>query len=263
MAWGARTWGLVRNVGLGLMDLVMPDVCPGCGGDIPQSLGLCPACSRKLLEMVSLPYCPRCGASVPPSAGPRADGCFACPTVLPHFAQVIRLGPYADPLRPIVRRLKYHRLGTRCPLGPMLAQAVRAHLTTGEDDALPLDLVLSVPMHWRRRLARGLDHARLLARWVARPLGLSVGHELYRTRLTPEQVRLSRTRRRQNVRDSFGLSDPRAVQGARILLVDDVTTTGATADEAARTLLAGGANRVTLAVIAKAEPPAAYAHAQA
>jgi ComF family protein len=158
----------------------------------------------------------------------------------------------------MVRRLKYRRLGSRCPLGTMLAQAVRTHL--GED--LPLDLVMPVPMHWRRRLARGVDHARLLARSIAGPLGLPLGHELFRTRLTAEQVRLSRTRRRENVRGSFDLAGRRAIEGARVLLVDDVTTTGATADEAARTLLAGGASRVALAVIAKAEAPTAYAQGQ-
>ena len=259
MPWADAMLGTMRRCGQAFMDLVLPDVCPGCQTDLPRSLGLCQACSQKLLAQVALSYCPRCGATIGPHASLRDDGCRACPTVLPRFSRVVRLGPYADPLRSMVRQLKYRRLPSRCPLGPMLAQAVRTQL----GDELPLDLVMSVPMHWRRRLSRGLDHARLLARMLAGPLDLPLGHELIRTRLTPEQVRLSRTRRRENVRGSFELTDTRTVEGARVLLVDDVTTTGATADEAARTLLAGGASQVVLAVVAKAEPPVAYAYVPA
>ena len=101
-------------------------------------------------------------------------------------------------------------------------------------------------------------HDAIAAR-VARNLDLPVGDELIRIRHTPPQVRLPRTRRIQIIRGAFSVSSPRSLAGTNVLLVDDVTTTGATANEAARTLLQAGASKVTLAVVAKAEPPTAYA----
>jgi len=238
----------------GLADLLMPAVCVACGCHDAAAEGLCPACGVRLLRLVSLPYCPRCGATLGPHIPERPDGCGGCPVTLPRFERVIRLGPYADPLRPLIRGLKYHRCQMTQRLGVMLAEGVAARLAGRK-----LDLVMPVPMHWRRRLARGRDHARLVAREIARRLDLPLGSELVRVRHTPAQAFLSRTQRIRNVHRAFGLTGTRAVAGADVLLVDDVTTTGATANEAARTLLAGGAGHVTLAVIAKAEAPTAYA----
>ena len=138
-------------------------------------------------------------------------------------------------------------------LGELLSEAVGARVPPES-----LDLVSPVPMHWRRRLARGYDHARALGREMGRRLGLPVGHELIRVRCTPPQVTLARTRRQEALRGAFAVRTKGTIEGAHVLLVDDVTTTGATANEATRALLAGGASKVTLAVIAKAEPPTAY-----
>ena len=118
---------------------------------------------------------------------------------------------------------------------------------------------MPVPMHWRRRLARAADHARILAGELAAELGVPLGDELIRLRHTPPQVDLPRTRRIENVRGAFGVRRAGALAGANVLLVDDVTTTGATANEAAKTLLAAGAEKVALAILAKTEPPTAYA----
>ncbi len=244
-----------RTCAGGLADLLLPDVCAACGADDVAAEGLCAACNVRLLSLVSLSHCPRCGATLGPNIPARQDGCWTCDATLPRFEQVIRLGPYTDPLRPLVRGLKYRRLETMYRrLGRMLAGAVAARCPTRR-----FDLVMPVPMHWRRRFSRGCDHARLLARQVARELDLPLGNELVRVRHTPPQVGLSRTRRIQNVRGAFGLEGSRTVTGTGVLLIDDVTTTGATANEAARALLDGGAEHVTLAVIAKVESPRAYA----
>jgi len=238
----------------GLADLLLPKVCSTCGSGQVSAEGLCADCNVRLLSLVALPYCPRCGASVGPNVPAREDGCSTCPDPLPRFARVVRLGPYADPLRSAIRQIKYHRQeAMRYRLGRLLGQAVAA-----QDDDGRLDLVMPVPMHWRRRLARGYDHARLLASAVGKELRLPVGDELTRVRHTPPQANLPRTRRIENVRGAFSLASRAAIRGAAVMLVDDVTTTGATANEAARTLLDGGASRVDLAVIAKADPPRAY-----
>jgi len=245
----------VSTFARGLADLVLPGLCAACARQDAAAEGLCQPCNVRLLAIVSLGYCPRCASTLGPNIPARDDGCWSCQATLPRFERVIRLGPYADPLRQLVRGLKYcSRDSMRRRLGAMLAEAVAARKADRR-----FDLVMPVPMHWRRRLARGYDHARIVACEIARRLELPLGDELVRARHTPTQVGLSRTQRIQNVRGAFALTSARAIAGASVLLVDDVATTGATANEAAKTLLDGGAEHVTLAVIAKAEAPTAYA----
>ncbi len=249
-----QTLKVVKKCVTGLADLVIPDVCAACGSQDAQANHLCPECNVKLLSLVSLGYCRRCGSSLGPNVPDRPDGCWACPTTLPRFGRVIRLGPYTQPLSGLIRQFKYHRgdvIASR--LAALLAEAVRSR--AGE----PFDLVTPVPMHWWRRMRRGFDHATNLARSLGRHLVLPVGPELIRIRNTPPQIHLSRTKRIANVRGAFKVASRPVIEGAKVLLVDDVTTTGATASEAARTLLAGGAYDCTLAVIAKSEAAVAYA----
>jgi ComF family protein len=247
-----------RSCARGLVDLVLPDVCAGCGSRLAADNGLCPQCSMQLLALIATPYCPRCGASSGPNVPASADGCFVCPEPMPRYSRLVRLGPYQPPLRSVIRQMKFRRQEAMLRrLGELLARAIEGQCPGDE-----YDLVMPVPMHWRRRLARGGDHARSLARCIARPLDLPVGDELIRIRHTPQQAHLSRTARIENIRGAFEVLRPRDIAGARIILVDDVSTTGATANEAARTLLDAGASRVTLAVVAKAQAARAYARAE-
>lgn len=246
-----------RMCAQGFLDLVLPDVCCGCGGQLAGDNGLCPQCSLSLLTLIATPYCPRCGASAGPHVPVSADGCNVCPAPMPRYSRLVRLGPYEPPLRPIIREMKFRRQEAMLRrLGDLLAQALEGQCP--DDD---FDLVMPVPMHWVRRIARGGDHARGLGRCLARQLRLPLGDELVRIRHTPQQAHLSRSARLQNMRGAFDVIRPRGIASAKILLVDDVSTTGATANEAARTLLDAGASNVTLAVIAKAQPPRAYAAA--
>ena len=246
----------LRDCLSGASDLLLPACCAACGTPEGAADGLCSQCGLKLLSLVALPYCPRCGATVGPNIPLSDEGCSACPTVLPRFASVIRVGPYAPPLRSVIQQLKYHRReGMLRRLGELLATAVAARLAADR----PAELVMPVPMHWRRRLTRGYDHAGAIARQLALRLEAPLGDELIRVRHTQPQVGLPRTRRIEAVRGAFEARPSGAIAGTHVLLVDDVTTTGATANEASRTLLDAGAGKVTLAVLAKAEPPSAYA----
>lgn len=259
MSLGRRALGWLGGSGAALLDLVLPDVCAACHAEESLQWGLCEACHLELLKLVALPYCSRCGSGLPEGQAARPDGCLLCPQPLPRYEQVVRLGPYVDPLRGVIRELKYRRQDRlRCRLGWLLGQAV-----AGRCAGAGFDVVLPVPMHWRRRLLRGQDHARVLARAVGAELRLPVGDELARTRATPPQAHLPRVRRLANVRGAFAVARPEGVEGARVLLVDDVTTTGATAGEAAAVLLRAGAAHVTLAVVCKSEPSRLFAHADA
>jgi len=253
------TTSLSRGIGAylaGAADLLLPDVCAACGAAEIAAEGLCVQCNLELLSLVALPFCPRCGQTLGPNVPVREDGCAGCPPTLGRFDRVFRLGPYTGCLRRTIRDLKYHRRQRlRRRLAGLLAQRVATGWTGGG-----FDVVLPVPMHWLRRLARGFDHARSIAASVAAELGLPLGSELTRTRNTPPQTQLPRSRRIENVRGAFAARSAATLRGANVLLVDDVTTTGATVNEATRVLLAAGAHHVAVAVFAKAEPPTAYAH---
>ena len=250
--------GIARAAGgvaRGLVDLWLPPICSACEADDVAEGGLCEECNFRLLGLVSLRYCPLCGSTVGPNIPLRDDGCGVCPTPMPRWDRVVRLGPYSSPLRTVVRQLKYRRRGIILSrLAKMWAQAIETHLP-----GAAFDVAVPIPPHWRRRLAHGCDHTAILAAGLARQLRLPVGRELLRVRNTPPQVWLPKSRREKNIRGAFRVVSDSAVAGAHILLIDDVTTTGATAGEASRVLLAAGASRVDLAVLAKTEPPSAFA----
>lgn len=248
----AGTWRGLRLAGSAFTGLLFPESCQCCGSSDDISGGLCSRCNVRLLSLVVLPYCTRCGSTLPPNISQRTDGCGDCPSTLPRFEVTHRLGPYSDPLRTVVRDVKYRgRTGMLRRATVLLGGRVAA--AAGE---YPPEVVTWVPSHWRRRLLRGTDHAQVIAERLAGELSLGLEGLLRRVRNTPPQVRLSRTARIENVRGAF---EPTcALAGETVLLVDDVTTTGATANEAARQILDAGAGHVQLAVLAKSEPGEAW-----
>ncbi len=244
--------GVVNVLGA-LAELVLPRQCGGCGCCASDARPFCRDCGEALVAMVGEAYCLRCGATLPEGFSPAEEGCAHCPEPMPRFDRLIRLGRYDGPLAGAVTAVKF--AGQPHPaerLGALLAARVQA-----EPDLAGVQWVQPVPLHWRRRVGRGYNQARLIARAVARTLDRPLGDALSRVRDTPPQVGLSRRRRRENVRGAF-TARPRRIEGLHVLLIDDVTTTGATADEAARALLAAGARRVSLAIVAKADPPPAF-----
>jgi ComF family protein len=123
--------------------------------------------------------------------------------------------------------------------------------------ALPLDanfdLILAMPMHWRKRWERGFNQAELLAAPVARRYGLHLATNLRRTRYTKSQAGLTKSARRDNLRGSFCVNRPAQLAGKRILLVDDVFTTGATLRAAAAVLKAAGTSHVSALTLARVD----------
>jgi len=219
----------------GLLDLLYPPRCAACGE--PCGAGpFCPAC-REALEPVP-PGCLRCGL---PGPGPRCGACHAAP---PAFDAVLAGGLYGGPLADAVRALKYGgRPAVARPLGRWLAG--RVTLPQGA-------AIVAVPLARGRRLRRGYDQAALLAGALAREAGAPrLRAVLRRVRDTPAQVGRSRADRARNVAGAFVAA--RAVAGLDLVLVDDVVTTGATADAAAAALKRAGARSVTVVTLARAE----------
>lgn len=221
-----------------LLDLVYPPRCAACSGPLAAE-PFCPTCAGAVDPVP--PGCARCGR---PGPDPVCGGCLAAP---PAFDRVRAGGLFGGPLADAVHALKYGgRAVLARPLGAWLA--ARAPLPDGA-------VVISVPLGRARRIARGYDQAALLADGLARASGRSrprrLRGALVRTRETPPQVGRSREERLRNVAGAFAAR--REVAGAEVVLVDDVVTTGATAEAAARALRQAGARSVEVVALARAE----------
>lgn len=228
------------------IDFLCPPSCAVCRTSTVGSAPLCPRCLRDL-DWGATNFCLRCGAPVGPHLDTSA-GCFHCRDDRFAFERAFAYGVYDGPLRSACLRMK-HELGDR------LAHVLTDRLWErwGEAlQALKVDVIVPVPAHWTTRWRRIAHPAGSIAERVGELLKAPVDlHILRKPRRTPAQASLSPTERRENLRDAFRLARGVRLHGARVLLVDDVLTTGTTADRVARVLRTGGATSVHVAVIAR------------
>lgn len=177
-----------------------------------------------------------------------AGDCHECRGHKLHFDEARTLGSYQGPLRDAVLKMKHHYYE---PLGVELGWLLAEHVALRPFTA-PCDLVVPVPMHWLQRSWRGTSAARTLAAAVGRGLDWRVSTNVLRCRrMLRRQHTLPAQARRDNVRGAFRVRWSHCVRGARVLVVDDVMTTGATANEAARVLREAGAASVCVATVAR------------
>jgi ComF family protein len=233
-----------------LLDLVFPAVCPVCltRSDDPVHRPFCGPCWASLPRGVD-PGCPVCGEPFPGLAG--ALPCDACRRRPPAYAFARAVAPFRDGMREAIHALKYGgRPVVATPLGRLLAD-----LAPGVVPAPPAEWAEGLvpgPLHRARLAERGFNQAELLAAPCAERWRLPVlGRALVRSRPTPPQTDLDAAARRANVRNAFAVPRPAEVRGRRLLLVDDVLTTGATADAAAQALRAAGAAAVGVLTLAR------------
>jgi ComF family protein len=237
-----------RDLTQGLLHLFLPACCHVCSDALsPPNAQLCDGCRQALFHDGST-SCPRCAATLGPFAQP-SERCSLCRTTSFAFEQVIRLGPYEGRLQEVVLRMKHRSNENLAELmGQWWAEAARHQL-----NALQVDCVIPVPLHWVRRWHRGYNQSASLAFGLTSHLRLPLHRGwLKRVRNTPSQKTLSATARKENVHGAFQVRSAAQLRGRSVLLVDDVMTTGATAHEAARTLRAAGARRVVVAALARA-----------
>lgn len=252
------------SVTLGPLDRLahwlLPAPCLGCGRPLPvrrSPLALCRHCHRRLERRRSTGNrCEVCLCPLNAAAVPEGYRCGRCRRTPPAFDRLVAPWSYAPPLDAVIRALKFRRLDFLAPhLGSSLAEALQtawAGTRTGPPDEL---VVVPVPLHWHRRFTRGYDQAQLIARAVAARLDLPLARLLRRNRATPPQSSLERPERRRNLDGAFRCRRPRRVAGRSVLLVDDVVTTGATLDAAARALRRAGAAYVLAAAAARTPFP--------
>ena len=172
--------------------------------------------------------------------------CALCRRGLRGFEAAYSFGFYEDELRELIHLFKYGGVqALDQPLGRLLAQALPRDLS--------IDLIVPMPLHWRKRWQRGFNQASLLARQIGRRTHLPVRNALRRVRHTAAQAGLTNAKRRENVSGAFRAKSREILSGKRILLIDDVMTTGATASACARALKTAGAKEVTLLTLARAD----------
>lgn len=204
---------------------------------------MCRACWLAIVP-ITPPVCDRCGdplpswQTMPVSPGSEDPGLHShCPHCRRQPGVVSRsraIGAYDGTLRAVIHALKYEgRQGLAVPLGRLMARS-------GADILEGADVVVPVPLHRSRKRARGFNQAAD----IARHLGLPIAHALKKVRSTPSQTDLPAGKRHANVRQAFALAGDVSVRGKIVVLVDDVSTTGATLDACARVLLASGARDV-------------------
>ena len=230
------------------IELLYPPCCANCGIDLPGEVRfplLCGDCHQEFTRFQG-PACVRCAMPVKSLA--TLDNCGSCRNRHYYFDEAVSLGIYRDALQMASRRMKrpaYEQL--TCTAGHLLAERIKPWI--GDD---PPDAVVPIPMHWLRLWTRGVNGAEVLAEVVGRELGVAVWPRLMCCRRrTRKQGTLGRTERFRNVRHAFRLTPGYVLDRTRVLLIDDVMTTGATASEVARVLRRAGAASVRVAVVGR------------
>jgi ComF family protein len=242
----ARCAGALRALSRFAVDMALPPLCPTCREPVADTGGLCGTCWSKI-SFITPPFCERLGIpfAYDPGPGVLSMEAIADPPAYGRARAAVR---YDDVARTLVQAFKY---GDRLDLTHGMA---RWMAIAGRDLLDGTDALVPVPLHWRRLWTRRFNQASVLAQAISRQSGVPVDHDLLaRVRPTRQQVGLSRNERDANVQGAFRVPQQSrsGVRGKRLVLVDDVLTSGATVDNCARTLLKAGAVNVDVLVFAR------------
>ncbi|MDD2335236.1 MAG: ComF family protein [Geobacteraceae bacterium] len=231
------------------LDILFPPRCHVCRCFLaePTDIHLCDGCREKILTVRS-PLCTICGVPFATENG-IDHTCGHCLTTQRPFAGARAAARFEGPLQELIHRFKYGRkIHLSRPLGLLTATALgNFHPATSADCIIP------VPLHRRRLRERGFNQSQLIGQILAKSweIPLSV-HNLRRIHWTKPQTGLSAAERERNIRNAFEVALPDRVKGKRLLLVDDVYTTGSTVTECAKTLRQSGAKEIHVITVARA-----------
>jgi ComF family protein len=245
-----RAAGAVRGLFRTALDLALPQLCPACRETV-EGRGLCASCWSKL-SFITRPCCERLGIPFvyDPGPGILSMEAIADPPAYHRARAAVR---FDDIARALVHALKY---GDRLDLAPMMGRWISR---AGCELLAEADALVPVPLHWRRLWARRFNQSAMLAAAVSAESGVPIaGAALKRVKPTAQQVGLSRSERALNVQGAFRVpaEGKAAVAGRRLIVIDDVLTSGATVDGCARALLRAGAANVDVLIFARVADPA-------
>lgn len=241
-------WAALRGLLRAAADIVFPPGCLSCRQSAAAEGALCSACWGRV-RFIERPFCERLGTPFGTDLG--GPGLLSPEAISnpPVFSRARAVAHFDDgPVRQLVHRLKYYdRLELANPLGKWMARAGAGLLTEAE-------VLVPVPLHRTRLMWRRFNQANALAQAISAECGVPVDpFVLKRVKPTPPQVGLSRSQRALNLQGAFRIAEGMGarIEGKAIVLVDDVMTSGATANAASRVLLRGGASRVDVLVFAR------------
>jgi ComF family protein len=236
--------------GRALVQTVLPPTCLSCRKPAGATGGLCPKCWQGA-GFIERPYCERLGTPFSYDSGAPliSPAAFADPPAFDRARAAMR---FSDVARELVHLLKYgDRLDLVKPFSKWMARA-------GDEVLLEADALIPVPLHWTRLFQRRFNQSAELARAISGQTKVAVIDDvLARVRATPPQVGLARDERAKNVHGAFSIEKTARskVKGKRIVLIDDVLTTGATANACARVLRRAGATRIDVLTLARVVDP--------
>ena len=229
------------------VSLFYPPICEDCGASVESRQYLCPECQARAPRIIP-PFCEKCAEPFPGAITGPFD-CGNCTNQTLHFDAAIAGYRARGVVRRLIHEFKYHqRIYLRHVIGDWLA----AVLNDPRIDPSGFDVIIPVPLHPAKQRERGFNQAELLARSLSARTGLPVDLALERVRFTNTQTAFDRAERMENLHNAFRLRRRRDVQGLRVLLVDDVLTTGSTLSECARVMRRAGASSVYAATAARA-----------
>ncbi|HYM74130.1 MAG TPA: ComF family protein [Stellaceae bacterium] len=235
----------LRLLGRAVVDGVLPPRCLACGATVGEVDALCGSCWAAM-TFFAAPHCAVCGVPFPHPLGEGAI-CADCARRRPSWDRARAVMRYDGHSRQLVLMLKH---GDQTHLAGALGRWMHR---AGSEVLAGADMLLPVPLHWTRLFSRRYNQAALLAHAIRTAGGPPVAADwLVRRRRTPSQGLLGPAARARNVRGAFAIRRGRSVTGKRVVLVDDVLTTGATAEECARVLRRAGAASVGVLVLARA-----------
>jgi ComF family protein len=230
-----------------LLSLLYPPLCVVCAADVAPDAYLCLGCQKKALR-IEPPFCAQCSE---PFAGDITGPfrCANCADRTLHFEAAVSVYRGRGLVRKLVHNFKY---GRQFHLRHLLADWLGETLDDARLRGRRFDCLVPVPLHPARERARGFNQAHLLAELLAESSGLPLVSAIERIRYTTTQTAFDRAERMENLRNAFRLRKKMDVRGSRVLLIDDVLTTGSTLSECARVLKKAGALCVYAATAARA-----------
>jgi len=235
----------------GLVDTLLPPLCLSCGTMVDQLHALCASC-WSAQSFIAPPYCQRCGTPLQTEIATDVLTCAACLARPPRYERARAVFCYDDASRQIILGFKH---ADRTQAAPAFAAWMAR---AGAELIAQADIIAPVPLHYRRLLRRRYNQAALLALGIARRSDKPVVVDLLkRLRATPSQAGLGARERRRNVARAVAVNPRRqaALKAKRVLLIDDVLTTGATVDTCVRALKAAGAASVDVLTLARVVRP--------
>jgi len=239
----------VKKAACGLLNLLLPGECRVCGSHLNEfsRIPVCAACLKAPEPMQADYFCSACRMPFLNRYPLDETGrCALCRLGVQGFDAVYTYGPYEGALRKLVHLFKYTGVRPlKKPFGDWLALALPREQS--------FDVIVPMPLHWHRRWQRGFNQAELLAQEIARRWNVPVRNAVRRRKATRMQAGLTNAKRRANVQGAFLLKRGQRLDGLRVLLVDDVLTTGATAAACARVLKRAGAKHVAVLALARTD----------